>query len=66
MFLIIFKGAFFPFFVGTAFGIYVAQNYKVPNVKAVVDSGIAMAKKYEETYRKKPSTNKKKVEEDFE
>ena len=43
--------------VGTVCGVYVAQNYNVPNIKKVADTGMAMLKHIEETYRKpkKPS-----------
>ncbi|MQM05967.1 hypothetical protein Taro_038786, partial [Colocasia esculenta] len=42
----------FTFLAGTAFGVYVAQNYNVPNVKKLANFGLAVAKNYEETYRK--------------
>ncbi|XP_077233146.1 uncharacterized protein LOC143875469 [Tasmannia lanceolata] len=42
----------FKFVVGTVCGIYIAQNYNVPNIKRVVNTGIFMAKHTEESYRK--------------
>ncbi|KAF7096046.1 hypothetical protein CFC21_098057 [Triticum aestivum] len=49
----------FPFLLGTAIGVYAAQNYKVPNLRR-------LAKRYEEEYRRKPEIGgegrKKKVE----
>lgn len=42
----------FSFMLGTAFGIYVAQNYNVPNVNKLYKTGLVMAKQYEENYRK--------------
>ncbi|KAK1311834.1 hypothetical protein QJS10_CPA07g01043 [Acorus calamus] len=42
----------FPFLVGTGFGIYIAQNYDVPNIKRLANTYVFMAKHIEETYRK--------------
>ena len=38
--------------VGTLYGAYVAQNYNVPDIKKLANSGVFMAKHIEETYRK--------------
>lgn len=38
--------------LGTITGVYVAQNYNVPNIKKLMDNGIVMAKQVEERYRK--------------
>lgn len=45
----------FSFMLGTAFGVYVAQNYNVPNVNKIYKTGLVMAKHYEENYRKPKS-----------
>ncbi|XP_023518887.1 uncharacterized protein LOC111782272 [Cucurbita pepo subsp. pepo] len=42
----------FSFIVGTVFGIYVAQNYSVPNIRKLANTGILMAQHIEENYRK--------------
>ena len=47
----------FPFLLGTAFGVYAAQNYKVPNLRHLACHGADTAKRYEEEYRKKKSDN---------
>ncbi|KAK4256402.1 hypothetical protein QN277_009274 [Acacia crassicarpa] len=44
----------FPLIVGTACGVYLAQNYKLPNMKKLVETGMSMAKKTEEKYRMQP------------
>ncbi|XP_004507054.3 uncharacterized protein [Cicer arietinum] len=43
---------FFSFIAGNVVGIYVAQNYQVPNIKKVVDTVLFQAKEVEEKYRK--------------
>lgn len=42
----------FPFIVGTVCGIYIAQNYDVPNIKKVFNDAFSKAKHVEEKYRK--------------
>ncbi|XP_068651393.1 uncharacterized protein [Aristolochia californica] len=42
----------FSFLLGTVCGVYVAQNYNVPNIKKLANTGLLMAKHVEETYRK--------------
>ncbi|KAL6504100.1 hypothetical protein OROGR_026023 [Orobanche gracilis] len=42
----------FSFMVGTTFGVYVAQNYNVPNVRKLFDTGLSIAKYIEGNYRK--------------
>nr|ABK20880.1 unknown [Picea sitchensis] len=48
----------FQFIAGTAFGIYLAQNYNVPNIQKLINTGLLMAKHYEENYRKPKKSNK--------
>ncbi|KAI8540279.1 hypothetical protein RHMOL_Rhmol09G0250600 [Rhododendron molle] len=42
----------FPFIAGTVCGIYIAQNYDVPNIKKVFNDAFSKAKHVEEKYRK--------------
>lgn len=42
----------FSFSVGTVVGIYIAQNYDVPNVKALASTALSMASNIEQAYRK--------------
>ncbi|TQD98519.1 uncharacterized protein LOC126627935 [Malus sylvestris] len=42
----------FSFLMGTVAGIYIAQNYDVPNIKKLGDTAVFIAKQYEEKYRK--------------
>ncbi|CAL9113557.1 unnamed protein product, partial [Musa textilis] len=42
----------FPFLLGVGCGVYIAQNYEVPNMKKLVSTWILRAKGMEETYRK--------------
>ncbi|KAM5557083.1 hypothetical protein ABKV19_024462 [Rosa sericea] len=42
----------FSFIMGTVTGVYIAQNYAVPNIKKLADTALFMAKQIEEKYRK--------------
>ena len=42
----------FSFMVGAAFGVYVAQNYNVPNINKLAGTALVIAKHMEQTYRK--------------
>ncbi|KAK6918566.1 Short transmembrane mitochondrial protein 1 [Dillenia turbinata] len=47
----------FSFMLGTVCGVYIAQNYKVPDIKKLSNTGIFFAKHIEENYRK-PNSKK--------
>lgn len=42
----------FSFMVGTICGVYVAQNYKVPDVQKLASTALFMGRLIEENYRK--------------
>lgn len=42
----------FSFMVGTGFGVYLAQNYNVPNVQKLFNTALLIGKHIEENYRK--------------
>ncbi|XP_056174335.1 uncharacterized protein LOC115687156 isoform X2 [Syzygium oleosum] len=42
----------FSFLLGAVTGVYVAQNYNVPNIKNLANTYLVKAKQVEETYRK--------------
>lgn len=43
--------------MGTGLGIYLAQNYNVPNIQKLVNTGVVIAKHFEENYRKPKKTD---------
>ena len=44
----------FTFFItGGICGIYIAQNYNIPDVKKYIEHSVSMAKTVEESFRKK-------------
>ncbi|AEC09152.1 putative short transmembrane mitochondrial protein [Arabidopsis thaliana] len=42
----------FSFITGSVFGVYLAQNYNVPNIRKLTNTGLVVAKHVEENYRK--------------
>ncbi|RAL44475.1 hypothetical protein DM860_011752 [Cuscuta australis] len=42
----------FNFLFGTAVGVYIAQNYNVPDLNKFYRTGVVIAKQWEENYRK--------------
>lgn len=38
--------------MGSAAGVYVAQNYDVPNIRKLFNTGLLISKHIEENYRK--------------
>ncbi|KAL4197663.1 hypothetical protein AMTRI_Chr04g252240 [Amborella trichopoda] len=42
----------FSFLMGTVCGVYIAQNYNVPNIKKLMCEGLSTAKDIEQTHRK--------------
>ncbi|KAK4340847.1 hypothetical protein RND71_039348 [Anisodus tanguticus] len=42
----------FSFISGTVCGIYIAQNYNVPNIQKFIENALFKAKDVEEKYRK--------------
>ncbi|CAG7887602.1 unnamed protein product [Brassica rapa] len=47
----------FSFLTGTACGIYIAQNYKVPNINKLAHCAVSIAKELEKGYRKPESSD---------
>ncbi|XVF22745.1 hypothetical protein REPUB_Repub12eG0197300 [Reevesia pubescens] len=46
----------FSLMAGTLFGVYLAQNYNVPNIGKLTNTGFLIAKHIEENYRKPSAT----------
>ena len=42
----------FPFIAGTVCGIYIAQNYNVPNIRKLANDALSKARQTEQKYRK--------------
>ncbi|XP_018469282.2 uncharacterized protein LOC108840987 [Raphanus sativus] len=47
----------FSFLTGTVCGIYIAQNYNVPNINTLAHYALSKAKELEKKYRKPKSTD---------
>ncbi|XP_047176701.1 uncharacterized protein LOC124843910 [Vigna umbellata] len=52
----------FLFIAGTTVGIYLVQNYQIPNLRKLADTALVHAKQVEEKYRK---SKKKKDDDDM-
>ena len=48
----------FTFLVGTLLGVYMCQNYNIPDIRRFADSDLVMVKQIEETYPKPKSEDK--------
>ncbi|KAK7823969.1 hypothetical protein CFP56_034980 [Quercus suber] len=57
-----FLGTTFTFMVGTLCGVYICQNYNIPNLRSFADSSLVRAKQIEQTYRKPRPIPKTKSE----
>ncbi|KAJ6872570.1 hypothetical protein NC651_031632 [Populus alba x Populus x berolinensis] len=42
----------FSFMLGTLAGIYISQNYNVPDIKKLAETGFSLARQIERTHRK--------------
>ena len=42
----------FLLLTGTVIGAYISQNYFVPDIKKMIENGISVATKFEQTFRK--------------
>lgn len=51
--------------VGTACGVYIAQNYNIPNMKKLGNCGLLRAKQVEQSYRKPNNKNPKDDDDDL-
>ncbi|AQK79193.1 uncharacterized protein [Zea mays] len=49
----------FSLLIGTGCGIYIAQNYDVPNIKKLMRSLVGKAKEVEESYKKTGNSKNK-------
>ncbi|KAI9174375.1 hypothetical protein LWI28_016408 [Acer negundo] len=54
----LYRRSSFMFMVATTFGVFIAQNYNVPNIKKLAGTGLLMAKLIKETYRKPKKTDR--------
>ncbi|MCH82240.1 hypothetical protein A2U01_0003041 [Trifolium medium] len=52
------------FITGTVFGMYIAQNYNVPNVEKLASMGVSMASYMEKAYRKPEKPEPKIMDDD--
>ncbi|EEF50336.1 conserved hypothetical protein [Ricinus communis] len=42
----------FSFMLGTLCGVYIAQNYHIPDIRKLARSGLVMARQIEQTHRR--------------
>ncbi|KAK7823960.1 hypothetical protein CFP56_034977 [Quercus suber] len=51
--------------VGTLWGVYMCQNYNIPDIRRFADSDLVLAKQIEETYPKPKSEDKDEIGKDM-